>query len=161
MEIQRVAGALGAEISGVDLSQELGDNAVAAIRQALLDHLVIFFRDQHLSPQRYMAFAKCFGQPVEYPFVKGLDDFPQIIEVKKLEHETLNFGGVWHSDTTYLEAPPMGSMLYAQQVPPFGGDTIFANQYMAYDTLSDGLKQVLGPLKGVSDSMKADASKTR
>jgi len=161
MEIHRVAGALGAEISGVDLSQELGDNAVRAIRQALLDHLVIFFRDQKLTPERYMAFARRFGETVEYPFVKGIEGFPQIIEVKKLEHEKLNFGGVWHSDTTYLERPPMGSILYACEVPPYGGDTLFANQYLAYDTLSDGLKQVLAPLKGVSDSMKADASKTR
>jgi taurine dioxygenase len=161
MEVHRIAGALGAEIHGVDMAQELGDNVVAAIRQALLDHLVIFFRDQKLSPERYMAFAQRFGQPIEYPFVKGIDGFPQIIEVKKLPHETLNFGGVWHSDTTYLDAPPMGSMLYALEVPPQGGDTIFANQYMAYDTLSDGLKQVLGPLRGVSDSMKADASRTR
>lgn len=161
MDIRRIAGALGAEIHGVDLAQPLGDNVIAAIRQALLDHLVIFFRDQALDVGQYLAFAKRFGTPVEYPFVKGLPEFPQVIEVKKLEHETLNFGGVWHSDTTYLEVPPMGSLLLAREVPPYGGDTIFANQYMAYEALSDGLKRALEGLRGVSDSLKADASKTR
>jgi taurine dioxygenase len=161
MEVHRIAGALGAEIHGVNLGEALGDNAVAAIRQALLDHLVIFFRGQKLTPAQYLAFAKRFGQPIEYPFVKGIEGFPHIIEVKKLEHEKLNFGGVWHSDTTYLDEPPMGSMLYALEVPPQGGDTIFANQYMAYETLSDGFKRALADLRGVSDSMKADASRTR
>src|ERR1041384_219830 len=132
MDVRRIAGALGAEIHGVDLAQDLGDNMVAAIRQALLDHLVIFFRDQALTPAQYMAFAKRFGRPIEYPFVKGLDGFPEITEVKKLETEKSNFGGVWHSDTTYLESPPMGSLLLAREVPDHGGDTIFANQYMAY-----------------------------
>jgi len=161
MDIRRIAGALGAEIHGVDLAQPLGDNVIAAIRQALLDHLVIFFRDQALDVRQYLALAKRFGTPVEYPFVKGLPEFPQVIEVKKLEHETLNFGGVWHSDTTYLEVPPMGSLLLAREVPPYGGDTIFANQYMAYEALSDGLKRALEGMRGVSDSLKADASKTR
>jgi len=161
MEIRPVAGALGAEIHGVDLAQELGDNMVAAIRQALLDHLVIFFRDQSLSPERYLGFARRFGRTVEYPFVKGIDGFPEIIEVKKLETETVNFGGVWHSDTTYLQEPPLGSLLLAREVPPHGGDTIFANQYMAYEALSEGLRKTLDGLTGVSDSAKADASKTR
>ena len=161
MDIRRMAGALGAEIHGVDLSQNLGDNVIAAIRQALLDNLVIFFRDQTLEPKQFLALAKRFGTPIEYPFVKGLPDLPEVIEVKKLEHETKNFGGVWHSDTTYLEEPPMGSLLLAREVPPYGGDTIFANQYMAYETLSDGLKRTLLGLRGVSDSLKADASQTR
>jgi taurine dioxygenase len=161
MDIRRMAGALGAEIHGVDLSQNLGDNVIAAIRQALLDHLVIFFREQKLEPEQYLALAKRFGKPIEYPFVKGLAGLPEVIEVKKLEHETKNFGGVWHSDTTYLEEPPMGSLLLAREVPPYGGDTIFANQYMAYDALSDGLKRTLEGLCGVSDSLKADSSQTR
>jgi taurine dioxygenase len=101
------------------------------------------------------------GEPVEYPFVKGLEGFPKVIEVKKLEHERNNFGGIWHSDTTYLAQPPMGSMLYAQVLPPFGGDTLFANQYQAYDELSDVMKRLLDGLKGISSSAKADVSKTR
>src|SRR5206468_2590556 len=83
------------------------------------------------------------------------------IEVKKLEHETVNFGGVWHSDTTYLERPPMGSLLLAREVPPRGGDTLFANQYLAYESLSDGLRHTLDGLRGVSDSAKADVTRTR
>ena len=88
------------------------------------------------------------GKPVEYPFVKGIEGFPEVIEVKKLEHERHNFGGIWHSDTAYLEEPPMGSMLLAREVPPYGGDTVFANQYLAYETLSDGMKRLLDGLVG-------------
>jgi taurine dioxygenase len=161
MEIRPVAGALGAEISGVDLARGLTDETVAAIRRAWLEHLVVFFRDQALAPGDFLAFAKRFGEPIEYPFVKGLDDFPQIIPVVKRETEQVNFGGVWHSDTTYLDIPPMASMLVARQVPPAGGDTIFANQYLAYETLSAGMRRLLEPLQAVASSLKADASKTR
>ena len=111
IEVQKIAGAIGAEISGVDLSRELVGDTVAAIRRALLDHLVVFFRDQELTPAQFLAFARRFGEPIEYPFVRGLDGFPMITPVKKLEHETVNIGGVWHSDTTYLPEPPMATML--------------------------------------------------
>ncbi len=161
MEIRKIAGALGAEISGVDLSVRLSATDTAAIRQALLDHLVIFLRGQDLAPQQFLDFARAMGEPIEYPFVKGLDQFPQIIEVKKLENERVNFGGIWHSDTTYLEVPPMGSMLLSREVPPYGGDTLFANQQLAYDTLSDTMKGVLDGLVGISSSAKADVSRTR
>src|ERR671933_436922 len=100
MKVQRIAGALGAEIDGVDLSEELAGETVAAIRRAWLEHGVIFFRDQErLSPERFLAFARRFGTPVEYPFVRGIDGFPEIISVTKREHETVNFGGIWHTDT--------------------------------------------------------------
>ena len=118
---------------------------------ALLEHGVIFFRDQPLEPGAYLRFAERFGTPVEYPLVKGLDSHPMIIEVKKLEHEKVNFGGIWHADTTYLECPPMGSMLNAREVPPYGGDTMFANQYMAYETLSDPIKTLLQGLTATHD----------
>ena len=111
MMIRRIAGALGAELHGVDLTQTLSGEQQREIRDALLQNQVIFFRDQDLSPQQFMAFAQTLGQPIEYPFVKGFEEFPQIIEVKKLEHEKVNFGGVWHSDTTYLEKPPFVSFL--------------------------------------------------
>ena len=161
MHIQQVAGALGAEISGIDLSQGLSAAQAQDVRAAFLAHQVIFFRDQPLSPEAFMAFAEAMGEPVEYPFVKGLDGFPQIIEVKKLETERVNFGGIWHSDTTYLQEPPMGSMLLAREVPPFGGDTLFASQYAAYEALSPEMKRILDPLVGISSSAKADVSKTR
>ena len=136
-EVRPIAGALGAELHGVNLAGDLADATIAAIRQALLDHLVIFFRDQDLPPERFLALARRFGTPIEYPFVKGIEGFPEIINVTKLEHEKINFGGVWHSDTTYLQEPPMATLLVAREVPEAGGDTLFANQYLAYETLSD------------------------
>ncbi|MEJ8839753.1 TauD/TfdA dioxygenase family protein [Ramlibacter sp. AN1133] len=159
--VKRVAGALGAEILGVDLARDLDDRLAARIRQAFLEHQVIFFRNQDLTPPQFQRFAQAMGQPVEYPFVKGLDGHPVIIEVKKLEHERTNFGGIWHSDTTYLEQPPMGSMLLARELPPFGGDTLFASQYAAYEALSEGMRRLLDPLRAISSSAKADVSKTR
>jgi taurine dioxygenase len=161
LDVRPIAGALGAEIYGIDLASELDSGTVAAIRRALLDHLVIFFRDQELPPDRFLGFARHLGVPVEYPLVKGIEGYPEIIRVAKLEHETVNFGGIWHSDTTYLETPPMGTMLVAREVPPVGGDTLFANMYLAYETLSDGMKRLLDGLKGVSTSIKADATRTR
>src|SRR5260370_30154326 len=161
ISISALAGVIGAEIAGVDLGQELEDETIAAIRQAWLDHLVIFFRDQELPPARLLALARRFGRPIEYPFVKGIDGFPEITPVVKLEHETVNFGGLWHSDTTYLETPPMGTMLVAREVPPHGGDTLFANMYLAYETLSAGLRRLLDGLGAVNSWAKADVTKTR
>ncbi|MSP42853.1 MAG: taurine dioxygenase [Alphaproteobacteria bacterium] len=159
--IKRVAGALGAEIGGVDLSQNLDGAIIAEIRQALLDYLVIFFRGQNITPAQHFAFARRFSVPEEYPMLKGLPDFPEIVEVVKLPHEKINFGGIWHADTTYTPVPPMGAILVARELPPYGGDTIFANMYMAYETLSEGMKAMLSGLKGYNSSAKADANKTR
>jgi taurine dioxygenase len=100
----------------------------------VLDHLVLFFRDQYLTPDALLAAARQFGTPIEYPFVKGIEGHPEVIEVAKLERERVNFGGIWHSDTTYLAAPPMGTLLVAREVPPAGGDTLFANMYLACET---------------------------
>ena len=161
LDIRPIAGALGAEIHGVALDRPIDVATVAVIRQALLDHLVIFFRDQELPPERFLAFARRFGEPIEYPFVRGIEGYPEIIQVAKLEHETKNFGGIWHSDTTYLDHPPMGSMLVAREVPPVGGDTLFANQYLAYETLSEGMKRLLDGLTAVNSSARADVTRTR
>lgn len=161
MQVRKIAGALGAEISGVDLTQPISSALAAEIREVFLRHEVIFMRKQALSPQQFLDFAHAMGEPVEYPFVKGIEGFPHIIEVKKLEHEKVNFGGIWHSDTTYLETPPMGSMLLAREIPPFGGDTLFASQYAAYEALSDTMQRLLDGLQGINSSAKADVSKTR
>jgi len=160
MEVRRIAGALGAELLGIDL-RKLSAETVAAIRRAFLEHQVIFFRDQQLEPAQFMAFARTMGKPVPYPFVPGIEGFPEVIEVKKLEHERHNFGGIWHSDTAYLEEPPMGSMLIARECPPYGGDTLFASQYLAYEALSDGMKRILDGLYAVNSSAKADVTRTR
>ena len=161
IEVRPAAGAIGADIYGVDAARELPDEVIAEIRRAFLEHCVVFLRDQRLEPRALLAFAERFGRPVEYPQLKGLPECPLVTPVVKLEHERINFGGVWHSDTTYLQAPPMASMLYAVELPPYGGDTIFANQYLAYETLSDKLKEVLAGLTGVNTSTKAEVSKTR
>ena len=161
IKVRKIAGALGAEISGIDLSQDITDDLAKKIRQVFLDNGVIFIKNQALTSQQFLNFAKKMGNPVEYPFVKGLEGFPEIIEVKKLEHEKHNFGGVWHSDTTYLDCPPMGSMLLSKEIPPYGGDTLFACQYAAYEALSGTMQRMLDGLKGISSSSKADVSKTR
>ena len=161
IEIHPLAGAIGAEIFGVDLSGDVDDDTIAAIRRAWLDHLVLFFRGQTLMPARLLAVARRFGEPIEYPFVAGIDGFPEITPVVKLEHERVNFGGLWHSDTAYLDIPPMGTMLLAREVPPYGGDTIFANMYLAYETLSPGMQRMLDGLVAVNSSAQADVSRTR
>jgi taurine dioxygenase len=159
--VDPVAGAIGAEVAGIDLSEDLSDEDVGAIRKALLDHLVIFFRGQKLTPDRQLAFARRFGEPVAYPFVKGLDGYPEITPILKREEDRSNFGGVWHSDTVYQKVPPMGTILYALEVPAFGGDTEFANQYLAYETLSEPMRRFLDGLTAVHISGKGIAQKTR
>ena len=161
IKVRPIAGALGAEIEGVDAARPLEAAVIAEIRQAFLDHLVIFLRNQKLTPQAQLAFARQFGEPMEYPQLKGLPECPLITPVVKLAHERVNFGGIWHSDTAYLERPPMASMLYAVETPPHGGDTLFANQYLAHETLSEDLRRRLTGLIGVNSSTKADASRTR
>ena len=161
IKVRPIAGALGAEIEGIDAARPLEAAVIAEVRQAFLDHLVIFLRDQRLSAQAQLAFARQFGEPMEYPQLKGLPECPLVTPVIKLAHERVNFGGIWHSDTAYLERPPMASMLYAVETPPHGGDTIFANQYLAYETLSEDLRRRLVGVIGVNSSTKADASRTR
>src|SRR5262249_25120080 len=161
MDVGPIAGAIGAEVHGLDLRRELSAATIAAIRRAWLEHCVIFFRDQPLAPGELLGFAKRFGEIVEYPFIKGIDGFPEIIPVIKLEHEKTNFGGIWHSDTSYLDEPPMATMLIAREVPTKGGDTLFANTYLAYEALSKGMRRLLDGLIAANSSRKADASRTR
>ena len=161
ISVRPIAGSLGAEIGGAYIGEGLDAAAIAEIRRALLRHNVVFLRDQHVTSAQYLDFATQFGEVSEYPFLEGLPDYPDITPVIKQEDETVNFGGIWHTDTSYLERPPMGTMLLAREVPPFGGDTLFANAYDAYDALSDGMKRLLSGLRGVATSAKADTSRTR
>jgi taurine dioxygenase len=161
VEVRCLSGALGAEIGGVDLAGPLDDAAIAALRSALLEHVVIFFRDQRLSPHDLLALAQRFGEVVEYPFVRGLPECPLVLPVIKEAHERANFGGVWHSDTAYLEQPAMATMLYALETPPVGGDTMFASMTMAYEALSDGMQRLLGGLRALNVPNKPIAQQTR
>lgn len=161
LDIRPIAGSIGAEIHGIDASRELDVETVSALRKALLDHLVIFLPAQSLTPEQQLRFARRFGEPMIYPFVKGLDGLPEVTPILKKEEDRNNFGGIWHSDTVYQDEPPMGTMLYALELPPFGGDTLFANQYLAYDSLSDGMKALLAPLKAINISGKGRVQKTR
>ena len=158
---RRMAGAIGAEIEGVTLHPDMPEAAVAEIRRIWLEHSVVFFRGQDLSAGAFAAVARRFGEVVHYPFLKGLEEAPEVIPVAKLEHEKVNFGGLWHTDTAYLESPPMATMLIAREVPPYGGDTLFASLHAAYDALSDGMKRLLVPLRAVNSSTKAEKTRTR
>jgi len=161
MQIEQLSPHIGATITGVALSSAMSDDLVADIREALLEHMVVIFRQQALSPAQLVGIAERFGSLSIYPFVRGMDDHPEIVEVVKHAHETVNFGGLWHSDTTYLEEPPLGSLLYAKEIPPVGGDTLFANVAAAYDSLSEGLKATLANLRAINSAENPDAAKTR
>jgi taurine dioxygenase len=156
IEVEPIAGACGAEIRGVDVGAPLDDATIGDIRQALLDHCVIFFRDQVLDVAQQKAFARRFGDIFIHPNYNGVVPDPEILEVRREPGDERIVGEHWHSDTTMMAEPPLGAILYALEVPPFGGDTIFANQYAAYDALSDGMKTMLGKLRAVhSDRLVA------
>ena len=155
LEIRPLASALGAEIFGVDLAERLDEGTIEELRAALLEHVVIFFRDQELAPPQLLALAERFGEVIEYPLVKGLPECPLVLPVIKEPHERVNFGGIWHSDTAYLERPALGTLLYALETPPVGGYTMFASMYLAYEALSEGMQRMLGNLQAVNVAGKA------
>jgi taurine dioxygenase len=154
ISVERTAGALGAVVSGIDLAEPLAEAAIGDIRKALLEHQVIFFHDQHLTPEQHLAFGRRFGDLQIHEFVEGSNLDPRIIEVRKEPQDTRNFGGGWHTDVSYLERPALGSVLYAHEVPAYGGDTLFANQYLAYDTLSDGMKALLDGMTAIHSARR-------
>jgi len=151
VEVIPQSSTLGAEIRGIDLSK-ISATELDRVNQALLDHQVIFFRDQHLSHRRYCDFAAGFGALQDYLFADGVDGYPYITEIVKTESETESFGDFWHSDSTYLERPPKITLLYARQLPARGGDTLFADTYAVCEDLSDGLRACLGELNAVNSA---------
>ena len=153
LDIRPMAGALGAEVAGIDLGH-MDTHAFAAVHAAFLAHQVLVFRDQDLTADAFAAVAHRFGTPVPYPFTQGDPVHPEITVILKEADQTSNFGGMWHSDTTYKADPPMGTILMARETPAAGGDTLFACQYQAYDALSDGMRRLLDGLSGVSSSAK-------
>ncbi|OJW26227.1 MAG: hypothetical protein BGO51_09020 [Rhodospirillales bacterium 69-11] len=149
LQVRKIAGSLGAEISGVDLSEDVSDDVLAEIRAALLDNLVICFRDQVITPDQQLAFARRWGDIHLHPFMEGMPDHPEILAIVKRPTDKKNFGGSWHTDQMFSPAPAMGTILYAKEVPSAGGDTLFTNQYLAYETLSDEMKKIAGQLRTV------------
>lgn len=151
IEVRPMAGALGADIGGVDLARPLSEAAFAAIERALHDHLVIFLHGQTLTPEQHLAFTRRFGPISRSPYIKHMDEYPDIIAVLKEadERKISTFGNAWHSDFSFLEEPPLGSVLYAREVPSHGGDTLFTNMYAAYEALSPGLRRMLDGLSAV------------
>lgn len=154
ISVKPIAGALGAEVAGVDLSRPLSDSVIGEIRAALLENLVVFFHDQHLTPERHLAFGQRFGALQIHDFVEAMPEYPEILEVRKEPGEKRNFGGGWHTDVSYLERPSLGSVLYALDVPDHGGDTMFANQYLAYEALSDGMKRMLDGMTAIHSARR-------
>ena len=161
MKVKALSPTLGAEVFGIDLSLPLDDVMIDDLRALWLEYQIIVIRSQNLTPTKQLAFAKALGEPDIYPFLTGLEGFPMITEVLKKEDEKVNFGGVWHSDTTYQKCPPMATLLYAKELPPLGGDTLFANQYEAFASLSAPLRNVLEKLRAVNAAGKKRVASTR
>jgi taurine dioxygenase len=154
LTIVPIAGSVGAEVLGVDVSQDLDDATIGEIRAALLAHGVIFFRDQTLDHARHKAFARRFGPIFVHPNFKGLGADPEIVEIRRTPGDQAIVGEEWHCDTTMMAEPPMGAILYGVEVPPYGGDTWFASMYHAYDALSDGMKRLLAGMRCVHSDHK-------
>ncbi len=157
--VRKIAGALGAEIDGVDLGKPLTEDDFRTIHRAFLDHQVIFFRDQTMTPDQHKAFGRRFGTLNIHPYVQGMAGHPEIMEIIKEPSDSVNFGGGWHSDMSFLETPSIGSILHAQQTPEYGGDTLFASMTAAYDALSPGLKETLASLRAVHSANREYSAK--
>jgi taurine dioxygenase len=151
IKVRPLAGRIGADIYDVDLSQPLADAAWQEILRAFHEHIVLHFHDQVLTPDQHIAFTKRFGPISHVPFVKHMAEHPDIVAVRKEPEEVgvSPFGNVWHADFTFLEEPPLGSVLYAREVPEHGGDTMFANMYAAYEALSGGMRRMLDRLNAM------------
>ena len=152
MEIRPISGALGAEIFGVDFAAGVDDKTFGRIRGTFHEHGVIVIRDQDLTPEQHLAAARRFGNVNVNRFFTPVDGHPEVAEVRKEADQKRNIGNKWHTDHSYDDAPALGSMIYALEVPPAGGDTMFANMSLAYETLSDGMKDMLSKLEAVHSS---------
>jgi taurine dioxygenase len=156
VEVQPIAGGCGAEIGGVDIADDLDGGVIAEIRQALNQHCVIFFRDQEFDAAQQKAFARRFSTIFVHPNYKGMQADDEIQMIFREPGDKHIVGEDRHADTTMMPEPPMGAILYALEVPPYGGDTLFSSQYRAYETLSDGMKKMLAGLRAVhSDRLVA------
>jgi taurine dioxygenase len=161
VRVHPYTGVAGAVLEGVDLASELDDDVIAEIRRALLDHGVLFFRRQSLTPEEQVRFSRRFGPFSPVPFIEPVAEHPEVIAVVReaSEQQGFTFGGLWHSDFSFLPEPPMGSILHAIEVPPYGLDTLWASQYRALDTLSPGLRDTLRRLRAVHSAVNAYSPK--
>ena len=150
--INPTSGSMGVEIHNVDLSNELSDSLFSEIRETFIEHGLIFFRDQELTPDDHLRFAKRWGEININRFFVKVEGYDQIAEVRKDADQKINIGGAWHTDHSYDQVPAMGSILLAKETPKIGGDTLFANMYRAYETLSDGMKKTLESMKACHSS---------
>lgn len=159
LEIRPLTGSVGAEVLGVDLSKPLDNETFARIHQAFSDHLVIFFRDQRLKAGELADFARRFGPLDPHHVLKGMDGHPEVLEIVRERTDKKIFAPGWHADVTWQEKPVMGAVLYGVEVPEVGGDTLFANQYLAYDALSPGMKAMLDGLNAVHGTARVYGDK--
>ena len=155
IEVRPISGALGAEIHGLDLSGELENSTMAAVRQAFFDHGVVFFMNQQITPEQQLGFARRFGEIDVNRYFPTVDGYPEVAEVRKEPDDSYNIGGSWHTDHSYDATPALGSMLYAKTLPERGGDTMFASMYAAYDALSSGMVDMLLGLRAVHSGARA------
>ena len=155
VQVRQLAGALGAEISGVDLAKLLENDVWQAVHAAFLEHGAVFFRDQQLSHEAQIAFAGRFGKLDVHPIANGMDEHPELIRVRKPAGASAAFGVGWHTDNSFFEEPSLGTMLYGVEIPPYGGDTLFASMTRAYDALSDTMKGWLEGVKAIHSASRA------
>ena len=146
--------AIGATIKGLDLSK-IDPEQIRLISEAFLKHQVLFFENQSLDPKKLFELASKFGEPVEYPFITNKTEIPEVMEVIKRPDDKENFGGLWHSDTSYLKTPTKGALLYAVETPEIGGDTVFSNVCKVFDSLSEEMQIFLSRLSALNISDKA------
>ena len=152
MKVELLSGALGAEITGINL-RDTSANNIKIIKDLLWEHKVIFFREQDISHQEQIDFAKCFGSIEHHAYVKGLSDYPEILRIVKEPYEKNNWGENWHSDVSYNPEPTQAVILKSVEIPPIGGDTMFANMELAWETLDEKLKNQIIDKKALHSSL--------
>ncbi len=154
IQVIPLSGACGGEIHGVDIAKPMSDAVYQEVRRALLESQVIFFRDQNLTTDQLKAFAARFGELDIHTILQGLEGHPEILEVLTEPGDTNVYSEGWHADVTYQPCPTLGAILYAIEVPKVGGDTLFSSQYLAYESLSKGLQQMLLGMTGIHSSLR-------
>ena len=150
--VNPISGAMGAEITDIDLTSGIDSETWIEIQDAWANYLVLIFRGQDLTDQQQFDFTQRFGKLIPHPYVKGIPEIPEIFKIIREPGESYSWDGFYHSDLMFLKKPPLGATLYAKECPPYGADTAFTNMYLAYETLSEGMKALLDGLEGENES---------